>query len=159
MTCADVAPLVEAIAEGELVANPAVQAHLAECTECRSAMDRAARLERLLKTRPVSRPPAEFTSRVLGRIRRDRWRREQAIDISFNLAIAVLGAAIAGGAVFLLYAMGLAAVASSVVDLFAAAAAELVGRATPFFPVYGATTALVASALAIWWWAERDVSF
>jgi hypothetical protein len=35
---------------------------------------------------------------------------------------------------------------------------SLARRVAPSLPLYGAATALVLSALAIWWWAERDAA-
>jgi hypothetical protein len=34
----------------------------------------------------------------------------------------------------------------------------LVERVTPSLPVYVLATALLATALGIWWWAERDAA-
>ena len=53
---------------------------------------------------------------------------------------------------------GLAAVSSDAVDLFGAGFATVARRVAPSVPLYAGATALLAMALGIWWWAERDAS-
>ena len=58
----------------------------------------------------------------------------------------------------LLNRTGLTAVSSDAVDLFGTGLVTLVRRVAPSLPLYGGAAALLASALAVWWWAERDVT-
>ena len=63
-----------------------------------------------------------------------------------------------GGVWMLLNRTGLAAVSADAVDLFGSAFVSLVRRVAPSLPLYAGAAALLATALAIWWWAERDAT-
>ena len=101
-------------------------------------------------------PPPDFTQHVVAAVRRDRWRREQVLDLGFNLTILLVGIAITAGALLMVFQTGIASV---VLDLADAGIAELMRRAEPLLPVYGSAAALVGGALAVWWWAEKDVFY
>src|SRR5262245_7809051 len=90
MFCDEVLELVEPIAGGDLVPDARTTAHIASCAQCAAALDDARRLERLLRGRSVPSPSAQFTSRIMGRIRRDRWRREQFLDAGFNVVVGLM---------------------------------------------------------------------
>ncbi len=158
MNCSEIEPLIEAVAAGDLTPEPAVAAHLETCARCRLAHEHAVGLERLLKGRSAPEAPPQFTSRAMARVRRDRWQREQFLDAGFNVTVALLALATVTGAIVLLYATGLGAIVNAMIELFASSAAELGRRIAPSLLGYGAATALVASALALWWWAERDLT-
>ena len=158
MRCEDVRELVEPIAAGDLTPDAAVSAHLVACAGCTAALDAARQLERLLQSRHAPEAPPSFTSHLVGRIRRHRWQREQYFDIGFNVTVGLVGVAITVGTILLVYITGLSAVGNDIINLFASSAAELVRRAARSLPLYAAATALIATALAIWWWAERDLS-
>jgi len=156
--CERIAPLVEPIAADELTPDPQIAMHLAACPRCRASLELARKIEQSLKTHAARQAPPQFTSRVLARIRRDRWRREQWLDVGFNVAVVLLGAAITAAAVLMFYTAGFDAIGNALVDLVASAAAELARQVAPSLPTYGAAAVLVATALGIWWWAERDMS-
>jgi predicted anti-sigma-YlaC factor YlaD len=158
MFCDQVVELVEPIAAGELAPDEGIERHLASCAECAAALESARRVERLLRTRAVAVPPPQFTARTLTRIRRDRWRREQFFDAGFNLAIA----AVAGGVVLSVWMIvdrsGLSAISRDVMNLFGAQLLDVGRQVAPSLSLYAGAAALIASALAIWWWAERDAA-
>jgi predicted anti-sigma-YlaC factor YlaD len=154
ITCEDVQRVVDALAAGEPAA-PEVAGHLSSCATCSASLTAATALERMLAARPVPEPPATFTQHVVASVRRDRWRREQVLDLGFNVTLLVVGLIITAGAMLLVYRAGVAAFALDIVDN---ATAELVRRAAPLVPLYGSAAALVAGALAVWWWAEKDFS-
>jgi anti-sigma factor RsiW len=156
MFCDETLDAVEAIAAGELAPDGRVAAHLVSCPHCASALDRAQKLERLLRARPVPQAPPQFTTRTLTRVRRARWRSEQFLDMGFNLAMGAVVLAVVGGAWMLLHRSGLTAVSRDGVDFFGTGLATLVGRVAPSLPLYAGATVLLATALGIWWWAERD---
>jgi predicted anti-sigma-YlaC factor YlaD len=158
MFCDETLDAIEAIAAGELTPDGRIAAHLASCRNCAAALDSARRIERMLKARPVPRPPQQFTVRTMARIRRARWRSDQFLDAGFNLAIAliVVGVIVAVWMVF--NRSGLTAVSTDVVGLAESGATEFARRVAPSLPIYGAATALVLTALGIWWWAERDTA-
>ena len=51
---------------------------------------------------------------------------------------------------------GLAAVSNDAVDLFGRGLVAFAQRIAPSLPLYAGAAALLATALGIWWWAERD---
>ena len=158
MFCDEALDAIEPIAAGDLTPDGRIADHLATCPNCAAALDSARRLERMLQARPVPRPTPQFTSRTVARIRRVRWRTEQFLDVGFNVAIAAIVLAIVGGVWMLLNRSGLTAVSSDAVDLFGSGMIALVRRVAPSVPLYAGATAVLASALALWWWAERDVT-
>src|SRR5215470_14856755 len=98
MFCDEALDAVEAVAAGELTPDGRVADHLVTCPNCAAALESARTLERMLQARPAPRPPAQFTSRTLARVRRERWRSERVVDVGFNIAIiAIVTAVFAGG--------------------------------------------------------------
>jgi predicted anti-sigma-YlaC factor YlaD len=156
MFCDEALNALEAIAAGEMIADGRIAQHLATCPNCGAALETAKQLERMLQTRPVPRPPAQFTARTLTRVRRARWRSDQWFDAGFNVAIVAIVVAVVGGIWMLLHRSGLSAVSSDAVDLFGTGVATLLRRVAPSVPLYAAATAVLATALVLWWWAERD---
>jgi len=158
MFCDEALDAVEPIAAGELTPDGRIADHLATCPNCAAALDSARRLEQMLRARPAPRPATQFTSRTMARVRRARWRSEQFLDVGFNVAIAAIVLAIVGGIWMLLHRTGLAAVSSDAVDLFGSGMMALVRRVAPSVPLYVGATAVLATALILWWWAERDAA-
>jgi predicted anti-sigma-YlaC factor YlaD len=156
MFCDEALDAVEAIAAGELTPEGRISEHYATCPNCASALDSARALERMLSERGVPEPPPQFTTRTLARVRRARWRSEQYVDLGFNVAIGVILLAILGALWLLLRRTGLAAVGGDALDVFGRGLVTLAQRIAPSLPLYGGATALLVTALAIWWWAERD---
>lgn len=158
MFCDEALDSVESIAAGELTPDGRVADHLATCPNCAAALASARTLERMLQARPVPRPPAQFTSRTLSRVRRARWRSEQFLDVGFNVAIGAIVIAVIGVVWMLVHRSGLAAVSSDAVDLLGTGVIALARRVGPSVPLYAGATALLATALGLWWWAERDAT-
>src|SRR6516164_6598058 len=90
MFCDEVLDLIEPIASGDVPMDRRIDAHVQSCPNCRAALEGARTLDRLLRSRPVPKPPPQFTSRIMARVRRQRWRSEQLLDVSFNLALAAV---------------------------------------------------------------------
>jgi anti-sigma factor RsiW len=157
MFCDEALDAVEAIAAGELTPEGRVAAHLATCPNCAAALESAKAVERMLRERAVPRPPAQFTSRTLARVRRERWRSEQFLDVGFNVAIIAIVTGVFAGVWMLLNRSGLSVVSSDAVDLFGTGLVAIARRIAPSLPLYALATAIVGTALAVWWWAERDV--
>jgi anti-sigma factor RsiW len=156
--CEYLVPLVEPIAAGDLAPDARVAAHLAACPRCGASLELARRIEQAMKARVAPQAPPQFTSHALARIRRDRWQREQWLDAGFNAAVILLGVGITAAAVLIFYTTGFDAIGNALIELVASAAAQLARQVAPSLPLYGAATALVATALGIWWWTERDMS-
>jgi len=156
--CDEALDAVEAIAAGDLTADGRIAEHLATCPNCAAALVSARQLERVLRRRGVPQPPSQFTGRTLARVRRARWRSEQFLDVGFNIAVILIVVAVFGGVWMLLNRTGLVAVSTDAVDLFGSAVVTLVRRVAPSLPLYAGAAALLASALGIWWWAERDAA-
>ena len=157
MFCDEALDAIEAIAAGELIPEGRVAQHLDSCKNCAAALDSARRLDKMLHARPIPKPPQQFTSRTMARVRRARWRREQFVDAGFNLALGLIGIGVVGSVVLLMY-RGLTAVSPDAMSLVQSGVVSIARRTAPSLPVYGAAIALVLSALGIWWWAERDAT-
>jgi predicted anti-sigma-YlaC factor YlaD len=158
MFCDEALDAVEAIAAGDLTPDGRIAEHLTSCPNCSAALVRARQLERVLQRRGVPQPSSQFTARTLARVHRARWRSDQFLDVGFNIAIILVVVAVFGGVWMLLDRTGLAAVSTDAVDLFGLALVALVRRVAPSLPLYAGAAALLASALGIWWWAERDAA-
>ena len=158
MFCDESLEAIEPIAAGDLMPDARIAAHLASCANCRATLDRARKVEELLKTRAVPAPPPQFTSRTLVRIRRDRWRRDQFLDVGFNIAVASLVLAAIAAAWLVMNQSGIVTVSTDAVALIEMVIAAVVGRVAPQLPLYAAATALLAGTVGVWWWAERDVT-
>jgi hypothetical protein len=158
MFCDEALDAVEAIAADDLAPEGRVAAHLASCVHCAAALESARALERMLQRRAVPAAPAQFTSRTLARVRRARWRSDQFLDVGFNLAIAGVVVAVLVGIWLLLNRSGLTAVSNDAVDMFASVLVSFAKRVTPSLPLYAGATAVLATALGVWWWAERDTA-
>jgi predicted anti-sigma-YlaC factor YlaD len=156
MFCDEVLDSIEAIAAGELVPEGRIAHHLATCRLCAAALDSARQVERLLRARATPRPPTNFTTRTMTRVRRARWRSEQRVDAGFNTALALIVVGIAGAVWALVNRTGLTSVGSEALGLFTSGVVTVARRVAPALPMYGAATVLVAAALGIWWWAERN---
>jgi len=158
MFCDEVLDAIEPIAAGELTPDGRIAEHLTSCPNCASALDGARHLERALRARAVPAAPPQFTSRTLARLRRAKYRSDQFLDVGFNVAIVALVVAVVGGVWMLLNRSGLNAVSSDAVDLFGSGFVAFVRRVAPSLPLYAGAAALLASALGLWWWAERDAA-
>jgi predicted anti-sigma-YlaC factor YlaD len=148
----------EALDAVERTPDGRIAEHLVSCANCAAALDDARRLERMLQARPVPKTPSQFTSRTMARIRRARWRSEQFLDVSFNVAIAAVTLALMAGIWMLMHRSGLTAVSNDAVDLFSTGFVTLARRVAPSLPLYAGAAALLLSALGLWWWAERGVT-
>ncbi len=159
MSCSDVLDLIEPIAAGDLRADEAVREHLQSCVTCAAALASAQRLESALKGMEIVPAPAAFTARVLQRIRSDRWQSEQNVDRLFNLAIVAAVLLMVGGVVAMLNVDGMLAITSSALGLLREQMRAGVQQAAPALATYVAAAGLLASALGMWWWAERRMMF
>ena len=133
-----------------------VSHHLASCVHCAEALAAADRVDQLLRARAVPEPSNQFTTRTLARIRRDRWRREQFLDAGFNVAIATVIAGVVLAVWMIIDRSGLSAISRDIVNLFSEEFMTVARQMAPSATLYAGATALIATALAIWWWAERD---
>jgi predicted anti-sigma-YlaC factor YlaD len=158
MFCDETLDAIEAIAAGELTPEGRVALHLTSCRNCAAALESARRLDKMLAERAVPRPSQQFTMRTMTRIRRARWRSDQFLDAGFNVAIALIVIGLIGAGWLLLDRSGVIAVSGDLLNLLQSGARALAQRVAPALPVYGAAAALVATALGIWWWAERETA-
>ena len=156
MTCRDIADQIEAVASGDLPLDAAARAHIETCPACASALATARRIESYLATREAVAAPTNFTSSVLQKIRRERWRSEQRVDRLFNVAIVVAALLVLSGAALLFNMTAALEVAASASRLLSSAGEELLRRAVPTMGTYLAATALLVSALGMWWWADAS---
>ena len=158
MTCHDVLNRIEALAAGDDPATPEIRAHLEGCVSCAAALATARQIETALAGRPAPPAPPRFTTAVVSRIRQERWRSEEHVDRMFNVALLVGVLLVVGGVAAL---FNLDALASGIADgltLLNRATGELIVRAAPAFRTYVSAIAFLATALLVWWWAERRLS-
>ena len=159
MSCSDVVDLIEPIAAGELAADEAVRAHLQSCVTCAAALASAQRLESALKGMEIPPAPPAFTAMVLQRIRRDYWQSEQNVDRLFNLAMVAAVLLMIGGVAAMLNVDAVLAISGSALALLRDGMRASVHQAAPTLATYVAAAGLLASALGMWWWAERRMMF
>jgi anti-sigma factor RsiW len=153
--CEDVRALIEALAAGETVPDPRVAAHLAGCRRCAAGLALARRIDRILAAGPPPSLPDRFSERLFGRMRRERWRTEQYVDLGFNATLAIGLLLIVSGIVLALNLTGLVAVLQVTPEALATLRALLVERLGPALPTYAGAVALMVTALSVWWWVER----
>ena len=158
MYCDEALDAVEAVAAGDVTPDGRLADHYATCPNCSSALRGARSLEQMLQQRRVPAPPPQFTARAMTRVRRARWRSDQVIDLGFNVAVAAIILAIVGGVWMVMRRSGMNVVGNEAMDIAARGLVTLVQRIGPSLPLYGAATALLATALGVWWWAERDAA-
>lgn len=156
MQCSDVLDLVEPIAAGDLVPDEQVRLHLQTCPQCAGALASARRLEGLLTNMDIPAAPPTFAMSVLQRIRRDKWHSEQNVDRLFNVAIVAAVLLVSGGLAALLNVDGVIVLAESAWLLMKESGRETLRTAAPTVGTYVAAVGLLASALGMWWWAERE---
>ena len=160
MVCTHLDELIEPIAAGDMVPDSDTRAHLASCAACAHALELARQIDGVLAAQPVPDVGPAFTSRLMVRLRRERWRSEQYLDVAFNIAVALAVATTVGIGVTLANAAGTAAsglttVSPDLTGLFVSGVAEVLSAVTPALPVYAVAAAVFLSGMAIWWWAER----
>jgi anti-sigma factor RsiW len=156
--CATLADVIDAIADGDLTPDVEMAAHLSTCAACGTALERARRLDRLLRAREVPAPAPQFTARTMQQIRRAGWRREQIVDWVFNAALIAAALLVASGLWLALQQTGLSVAARDVLDVFTTGASAMAQRITPSLPLYAGATGLLVVALGLWWWASSDAA-
>jgi anti-sigma factor RsiW len=159
MHCQDVLELIEPIAAGDLVPDEPIRAHLQTCPRCAGALASARRVETLLKAMEIPAAPATFAATVLQRIRRDKWRSEQNVDRLFNVAIAAAALLLVGGLAALFNVDVVLSFSASILTVLKESGRDTVRNAAPTVFTYAAAIGLLASALGMWWWAERRLQY
>jgi hypothetical protein len=159
MRCDDLEPLIEAIADDSFEPSPEDRTHIESCDLCGGRLGRARAIHGLLVTREMPAPPPAFTSAVIARVHRERWKDEQVVDFGFNLAIAAGVFLIAGGALGLAWSFGLVSFGVDARSLLTSVANQWIDRALQQLQTIVMATVLLTMALGLWWWAEGDASY
>ena len=157
MSCTELNAVIEAIAAGEVEPDPGTRAHLATCIACARALALARQIDALLAAQPSPDTSPGFTPALMARLRRDRWRSEQYLDLGFNVAVALAIVAGVGGLWLVLSATGLVGVSTDLTRLLLASTASLVASIAPALPIYTLAAGVFVSGVAIWWWAEHGL--
>jgi anti-sigma factor RsiW len=155
MRCTDIDELIEPIAAGDIRPDAAMHAHLQSCEVCGRALAMAREIDLVFASQPAPEPPAAFTAALMTRLRRERWRSEQSLDVAFNVAVALAVTVGVGGVAMVATASGLAALSADLVRVFLLATASAFATIAPALPVYVLASAVVVSWLLVWWWAEH----
>ena len=158
MTCEHARNIVEPLASGEIELTPEMRAHFETCPVCASAFATARRIDALLQADPVPLPPARFVTQVLQRVRLERWKSEQRVDRLFNIAMVFALVVVLISVLALVNLSGVITAASGAGTLIARVGHELARQAAPAIGTYIGAGCLLATALGMWWWAERRVS-
>ncbi len=155
MRCDEIQTLIEALAETDGTLTPEVAEHLRGCERCAASLALARRIHGALEAMAAPQPPAGFTSAVIRGAHSIRWASEQRFDWWFNAVIAAALVLIGAGAWGLMDLTGIAAILVGTAHFIGASVPPLYDRVRPVVPLYLTATALVISALAVWWWLER----
>ena len=155
MRCEHADPFIEAIAIGETVPD-AVAAHVASCAGCAARLTMARHVETALATRVVAAPPETFTTAVIMRLRRDRWRAEQVVDFGFNVAVGIGVLIIAAGLAGVAWRAGVMQIGGEMSTILLAAIRAAATRAVADARLIVLVALLFTTAIGLWWWAEED---
>jgi hypothetical protein len=155
MRCEDADPFIEAAAVSETV-PAAVEAHVASCAGCAARLAMARRIETALATRAVPVPPAMFTTDVIARLRRDRWRAEQVVDLAFNVAVIIGALFVVAGMVGVAWRAGVMQIGGEMSAILLTAMRGAATRAIADARLIVLVTLLLTTAIGLWWWAEED---
>jgi hypothetical protein len=116
----------------------------------------AQRIEASLASRAVAVPSVEFTSAVIGRVRRERWRAEQVVDFGFNVAVGLGVLLIVSGLAGLAWRTGVLQIGGEMSTLLLEAARTAATRAVADSQLVVFVALLLTTAVGLWWWAEED---
>jgi hypothetical protein len=156
--CEVAAAEIDGAAVGEPV-SAATSAHLTACSHCASRLVLAQRIERWLHTRPMQAPSETFTASVLARVRHERWRAEQAVDLGFNLTLAAGFALIVCGVTGLAWQMGALPIVDAAASLLSQGWSTIAPRVATDNRVLMIGLLLATTAAGVWWWGEEDVAW
>jgi anti-sigma factor RsiW len=158
MRCDEVQPHLEGIASGDVPAE-ALASHVASCPACAGRVARAQAIDQALQARVTPVPPARFTTDVMARIRRERWRAEQVLDAGFNVAVLAGALLVVAGLAGLFWLSGLVAVGRDLGSLASAAGVVLARRLAGDLQMVMLALVFMTTALAAWWWSENGEVF
>ncbi len=157
MRCDEVNLLIDALAAG---AEPDADttSHIAGCVRCSTALANAAVVERALRDFPAPVVPAGFTNGVMARVRRDRWRSEQVLDWTFNIAVSIGILLIVVGLVGVAWVGGFVSIGDDLIAVLFEQSPILLTRITGEMQTIVMAGLLLTMALGLWWWVESDAS-
>jgi hypothetical protein len=106
----------------------------------------------------VPSAPSQFTERVVNRIHRATWRREQIVDGIFNIAMVAAALLVAAGLWIALRGTGLSTLTADAMNVFNAGMLTTAQKVAPSLPLYAGATGLIVIALGVWWWASDSAA-
>src|SRR5215207_5984445 len=157
MSCDEANRFIEAAAVSEPIPD-AVEEHIAGCPVCARRLALARRIDLTLQHRPIPAPPATFTGSVMRRLRDERWQTERAIDLGFNVAVAIGALIIVVGLGGFAWRLGFVDVSDDVLRVVVESAGGAARRAVTDTRIVMIGMLLVTTAIGLWWWTEEDVT-
>jgi anti-sigma factor RsiW len=156
--CDEVNARIEEIASGDLVADRTLEDHLAGCPECRARLAHARAIEAALAGRALPLVPSSFTSNVMARIRRERWKAEQMLDAGFNAAVVAGVLLVLAGVGGLFWLSGLPAAAGDFTSLAIRATDVFAARLGDQLQTVLVVVLFFTTAFGVWWWTEEGLA-
>jgi anti-sigma factor RsiW len=148
---------IEEIAAGERHATREERAHLDACEACARALTLATEIDRVLASQPPPVAPEHFIAATLTRVRRERWRSEQRLDLAFNVIVGLAGLIGLAGLWIVLTAAGVLSMSAGVATVFVDVVNQAFRAFLPVLPMYVLAAAVLFSGLGVWWWAEHGL--
>jgi hypothetical protein len=154
--CRELDDQIDAMASSELAPQADAAVHLAGCARCRAQLALARRIARTLAATEPPMPPPGFVAAIERRMRRDWWKAEQFIDVTFNLAIAGGLGAILIGTWLLFELSGLTAVTADASNVFLTGLRAAVESVSPRLSTYALAFLLILTTVLVWWWVDDE---
>jgi hypothetical protein len=154
MRCEEFDELLEELAAGDEPLAGDAASHVSSCPDCARSLTLARSIDGLLGAQPVAAVRPELMAAILATVRRERWRSEQLLDLSFNVTVAAAVILLIGGVWLLIGLSGLGGVGSDAVVVLNEGVRLAFERIRPMLPVYALATVLLVATWGLWLWAE-----
>jgi hypothetical protein len=128
--------------------------HVESCALCQARLRLAHAIERSLESRERPDAPPRFTTSVMARVRRERWRAEQIVDTGFNIAVGFGVLFVLGGLAALAWSLEWYSVSPAVLQVARDLSSQWIVRVQEQLAMMAIAAAILSSALVLWRWVE-----